>query len=97
MIEKGVVIEMFNQYMNSIKQKSYEELEWAHEILVPFALKCKHSVFGNLTPEESMKRLAEIENTMLPVNCRIWGCKTYGDASRMNKAIVRQMDLLDED
>ncbi len=84
-----------NKFQKLINQKSYQELEKVHSALAPLAVSCIPFSMDGLSPEEMRKKEVELENRKLPDDKRVWGCITYGDAVKMNEAIVKRLEELD--
>ncbi len=93
------------QYFNSINQMSYEELDKIHEDLLPlceevnFVILPHADEYGNPiwdSKEEFIRKLNEKKSETLPKEKQIYGCKTFGDAEKLNQAIVKRLDELDE-
>lgn len=95
----------YNQYYNSINQMSYEELDKIHEALLPLCEEVNFVVlphadeYGNPiwdSKEEFIRKLNDKKSEKLPEEKQIYGCKTFGDAEKLNHAIVKRLDELYE-
>lgn len=94
-----------NQYYNLINQMSYEQLDKMHNDLLPL---CNEITFvliphadSNGDPvydsrEVTIQKLNQKRAEILSPDKQIYGCKTYDDADKLNQAIVKRLDELDE-
>lgn len=80
----------FEQNMASIPNLSCEELELMHRALLIFVRE-RPVPFGG----DYLQELREFERKPIG-NGGIYGCKTYGQACKMNEAIVERLSELDE-
>lgn len=88
----------YQQIFESINMKSEEELDSIHDALIPFVNDIPFSVplpGTNQTLADAQKRNAEFCRRPIP-NGPIYGCRTYGEAEEMNKAVVRRLDVIDK-
>lgn len=94
----------YNKYYNSINQMSYEYLDKIHCELLPLCNKITFVMLPHAdengqpiydSHEENIKKLNDKRKEVLPREKQIYGCKTYGDAQKLNQAIVKRLDELD--
>lgn len=96
----------YDKYYNSVNRMSYEELEQIHNELLPL---CNEITFvmiphadSNGDPvydsrEVTIQKLNQKRAEILSPDKQIYGCKTYDDADKLNQAIVKRLDELDEE
>lgn len=80
---------------------NYNELEKMHNDLLPL---CNKSLVSGLVwydeniPYENkkseMERINRSIGDLIPENKQIYGCKTFGDAEKLNQKIVKRLDEL---
>ncbi len=96
----------YNKYYNLVNQMSYKELDKIHNELLPlcnqitFVMMPHADEYGQPvynSHEENIKKLNEKRREVLPLEKQIYGCKTYYDAEKLNQAIVKRLDELDEE
>ncbi|MCM1234978.1 MAG: hypothetical protein NC489_33180 [Ruminococcus flavefaciens] len=96
----------YNQYYNSIEQMSYAELDKIHNELLPLCNKITFVIIPHAdeygqpvynSHEENIKKLNDKRREILPLEQQIYGCKTFGDAEKLNQAVVKRLDELDKE
>lgn len=93
----------FNKCYNSINEMSYEQLDKIHDKLLPLCNEITFVMIPHVdnngkpiwnSPEVSAEKLKQKKTEILPEIQQIYGCKTYGDAEKLNQAIVKRLDEL---
>lgn len=88
----------YQQIFESINMKSEEELDSIHDALIPFVNDIPFSVplpGTNQTIAEAQKNHEQFCKKVLP-NGTVFGCRTYGEAEEMNRAVVHRLDLINK-
>lgn len=80
--------------MTSIPQLSYEVLDQMHQVLLKYC-RMRPAPGNEKSADEYLFKLQRFENSPIQGGA-VYGCKTYGDAIRMNTAIVKQLDILED-
>lgn len=104
--KKKFKISEYDKLFNSINDMSYDKLDRIHEKLLPLCEEINFVVFphadeyGNPvwdSSDEFIRKLNDKKSEELPVEKQIYGCKTFGDAEKLNQAIVKRLDELYEE
>lgn len=103
--KKKAKISEYDKLLSSINDMSYDKLDSIHEKLLPLCEEIDFVVFphsdeyGNPvwdSKDDFINKLNDKKSEVLPVEKQIYGCKTFGDAEKLNQAIVKRMDDLYE-
>ncbi|HIW86626.1 MAG TPA: hypothetical protein IAA48_09050 [Candidatus Eubacterium faecipullorum] len=93
----------FYKYYRSVNQMDCNQLKKIHDDLLPLCI--RSNISGIVWYDDSIpyekKRSSENKinknvGELIPENERIYGCVTYSDARRLNQAIVKRLDELEE-
>lgn len=99
--KRETMVSGLDTYLRSIPNLPTAQLEKMHEELMPYALEVSMCVLGDVFAGDASKidvrgKMRKQQNALLP-NGSLYGCKTYGDAEKLNAAIVRELDERDDD
>lgn len=105
LLKKKTKLSEYNRLLNSINDMSYDELDKIHQELLPLCNEITYVMlphaddYGEFcydSPEILAQKLKQKSAETLSKNQQIYGCKTFGDAEKLNQAIVKRLDKLDE-
>lgn len=99
--KRETVVSELDTYLKSVPSLPTEQLEKMHNELRSYALEVSLCVLGNVFAGHPSEinvhgKKQKQQNTPLP-NGSLYGCRTYGDADKLNTAIVRELDERDGD
>ena len=83
----------FEQAMSALPGYSVNDLELMHQVLLKYSMK-RPIPFGASDPDEYLDMMNNFENSKIPGG-PVYGCRTYGEAVRMNHAIVKLLDEME--
>ncbi len=86
-----------NGYYNSINTMSYNQLDKMHNELLVLVNEIPSPILPGLdnSQNEILKQKYHNKiNEKLPYAKQIYGCVTYGDAEKLNQAVVKRLDYL---
>lgn len=85
----------FDNMMQKINTMSESELDHIHDELLEYVMKRPIPLPGvDFNLDEFKKKEKEFDNKLLAEGKLIYGCRTYGEATRLNEAIVQRIDQL---
>lgn len=99
--KRETMVSGLDTYFRSVPNVPTAQLEKMHEELRPYASEVSRCVLGDVFAGHASEidvqgKKQKQRNTPLP-NGSLYGCKTYGDAEKLNAAIVRELDERDSD